>query len=161
MLDKYSITEIINKQDPALEKVGLLFLEMYGYMQTNGLMLELIPGGHQKWINSISKNLGRFGVLYVLKNNDEIIGFAHGSIRLAPDYLGSKKLGVITHVYVNENARTKGAGSDLVHALEQWFVQQSVHSVELQVLSGNLPAIGFWERLGYVSELLQCRKILS
>ncbi len=43
---------------------------------------------------------------------------------------------------------------------EEWFAKQNVHSIELQVLSGNQPAIGFWEKLGYASELLQCRKVL-
>lgn len=160
MPDKHSITEIVNKQDPILEKVGLLFHEMYDYMQANGLMLNLVPNGHEKWISSISKGLGRFGVLFVLQKDDEIIGFAHGSIRLAPDYLGSKKLGVITHVFVKDNARNTGAGKGLVNALEQWLSQQEVHSIELQVLNGNIPAIGFWEKLGYAPELLQCRKIL-
>lgn len=160
MPDKHSIIEIVNKQDPVLEKVGLLFREMYVYMLANGLNLDLAPNGHEKWISSISKGLGRFGVLFTLQKDEEIIGFAHGSIRLAPDFLGSKKLGVITHVFVNDNARNKGEGRALVHALEQWFAQQEVHSIELQVLSGNVPAIGFWEKLGYAPELLQCRKIL-
>jgi GNAT superfamily N-acetyltransferase len=160
MLNKYLIKEITDKQDPTLEQVGVLFGEMYEYMQAHGLKLELSPDGCQQWISSVSKGLGRFGVLYVIFNDDDIFGFAHGSIRLSPDYLGSKKLGVITHVFVRDNDRSSGAGRKLVNALEDWFVKQNIHSIELQVLSGNQPAIGFWEKLGYASELLQCRKVL-
>jgi ribosomal protein S18 acetylase RimI-like enzyme len=159
MLDNIHIREISERTDPALESVEDLFFEMYDYMKQHGLMIDLAIDGKQRWIEAVKKTLGRFGTLSVCTKGDEVIGFAHGSIRLTPDYLGNKKVGVITHVHVQHQYRGMGSGLLLVKSLEQWFSKQDVHSVELQVLSENLPAIGFWEKLGYYNELLQCRKM--
>jgi len=161
MPDRINIRELTDKQDAVLEEVKVLFQEMYSYMETHGLMLGLASEGAEKWLNGITKGLGRFGVLYLASSNGKLIGFAHGAIRLIPDYLGNLKTGVITHVFVSKEYQAQGTGEELVHELEQWFKEQKVHSVELQVLADNHPAIGFWKKLGYQPELLQCRKMFD
>ena len=158
MQSKFEIKEISDKSDPKLENLALLFEEMYDFMAEQGLMLGLAEQGAQKWLNSIGQGLGRFGILYVCQTDEGVIGFAHGALRLTPDYLGSKKVGVITHVFVKDELRKKGAGRMLVEALEHWFEEQKVASVELQVLAPNDSAIQFWESTGYKKELLQFRK---
>lgn len=158
MPDTVQIKEILRKDDPLLQDAEQLFGAMYEFMAGNGLKIQLPPEGARKWIENISKGLGRFGVLYVATLNGITAGFAHGSIRLAPDYLGNVKVGVITHIFVREESRGKGTGEKLVRALEAWFREKEVHSVELQVLVNNERGIAFWERLGYPPELLQCRK---
>ena len=152
------IREITDSNDPAWEVVEVLFEEMYQFMAEHGLGLPLTEGGASQWIGSVKKGLGRFGLVFICADDDEITGFSHGSIKLSPDYLGNKKIGVITHVHVKDKHRTKGSGTALVKALEQWFEKQQVHSVELQVLSANNYAIRFWEKLGYSQELHQYRK---
>jgi ribosomal protein S18 acetylase RimI-like enzyme len=159
MPDNFSIREIISKEDPTINQVEQLFLDMYEYMQHHGLLLGLADKGEKKWMDSVLKGLGRFGVLYISTVDKEITGFAHGSIRLSPDYLGNKKLGVITHVHLKEKYRAHGAGKAMVKKLEEWFSDQDVHSIELQVLGDNIPAIGFWQKMGYRNELVQCRKM--
>jgi ribosomal protein S18 acetylase RimI-like enzyme len=42
--------------------------------------------------------------------------------------------------------------------LQDWFRMKKVHSVELQVISGNPEAKEFWKKLGFVEELQQYRK---
>jgi len=158
-MDSINIREISDRQDPALEIVEGLFLDMYEYMNQHGLMLDLADGGQQRWIEAVKKTMGRFGVLLICTLGDETIGFAHGSVRISPDYLGNLKIGVITHIHLMDKFRGQGAGIALVRSLEQWFADNEVHSVELQVLSENHPAIGFWKNLGYHNELLQCRKM--
>ena len=91
-----------------INQVEHLFLDMYEYMQHHGLLLGLADKGEKKWMDSVLKGLGRFGVLYISTVDKEITGFAHGSIRLSPDYLGNKKLGVITHVHLKEKYRAHG-----------------------------------------------------
>ena len=134
---------------------------MYDDMLGHGLMLTLAGDGPQKWLDSVKKSLGRFGVLYISVSEKEISGFAHGSLRLTPDFLGNKKVGVVTHVFVKDVERREGAGKALVSSLEKWFADQQVHSVELQVLSDNLPALDFWKKLGYQTELQQYRKLAA
>ena len=159
MQDNINIREITDRDDPAMKSVEKLFIEMYDFMKQHGLILDLATDGSHKWIETVKKSLGRFGVLFICTLNEEDIGFAHGSIRLTPDYLGNRKTGVITHIHLVDKFRGQGAGIALVKSLEQWFSDQKVHSVELQVLSENHPAIGFWKKLGYQNELVQYRKL--
>ena len=161
MQNKFFIQELSDKQDQRLDDVAVLFGKMYDDMLGHGLMLTLADDGPQKWLDSVKKSLGRFGVLYISVSEKGISGFAHGSVRLTPDYLGNKKVGVITHVFVKDEERQEGTGKALVSSLEKWFVDQKVHSVELQVLSDNHPALGFWEKLGYRTELQQYRKLAT
>ena len=155
------IRELTLTEDPSFIQVEGLFLSMYSFMERHGLMIGLSEDGATKWIESIKKGLGRFGVLYIASVGGEIVGFSHGSIRLVPDYLGNRKVGVITHIYVNEKNRSSGIGEKLVKNLEKWFAGRKVHSVELQVLSPNQAGINFWKKLGYHTELVQCRKMGS
>lgn len=159
MPDKMIIKELTDGTDPAWEEVENLFQEMYQFMTEHGLQLPLSENGSSQWLASVKKGLGRFGIVFVCVHEDEIIGFSHGSIRLSPDYLGNKKMGVITHVHVKDAYRKNKSGTALVKALEGWFEKQQVHSVELQVLSANNSAISFWEKLGYDQELIQYRRI--
>jgi len=152
------IREISQASDPATNRVEEMFHDMYLYMNKHGLKLKLAEGGERKWLDGILKGLGRFGILLVASIDGEVVGFAHGGIRLAPDYLASKKLGVITHVFVEEEYRETGAGKQMVLMLESWFSQKEVDSVELQVLADNISGTAFWEKLGYLTELNQHRK---
>lgn len=157
MPEHFEIREI-GREDAAWKEIEELFKDMYSYMSEHGLRIALAEGGAGKWVASVKKGLGRFGILFMSFDEDVVSGFAHGSIRLTPDYLGNKKTGVITHIHLKEEHRRKGAGLALVKALEKWFSEQQVHSIELQVLDENLPGIAFWEKLGYACELRQYRK---
>ena len=152
------IREVLAKDDPAFEKVEVLFSDMYDYMSGTGLNIDLAEEGAASWLKGVVQGLGRFGTLHIASIHDKLIGFAHGSIRLTPDYLGSRKVGVITHIYVDGEYQGKGVGEKLVRALEEWFRDKQVHSVELQVLASNKAGIAFWEKLGYPLELYQHRK---
>jgi ribosomal protein S18 acetylase RimI-like enzyme len=151
--------QIDDASDPAVGQVKNLFKEMYAYMQDQGLMLELDHEGPEKWIGSVKRTLKRFATLQVAFHDDEAIGFAHGSLGMTPDYLGSRKIGVVTHIYVKPAYRSRKIATKLLEGLEHWFGGQQVHSIELQVLSQNLEAMNFWRKMGYTSELFQFRKI--
>ena len=158
MPEEFSIRTLNAGDDHELFLVERLFQSMYDYMEEHGLIIGLADDGASKWLKGAKKGLGRFGVIYIASTGDDIKGFAHGSIRLTPDYLGNKKVGVITHIFVEDEYRGKGIGEKLIRGLEKWFVENEVHSMELQVLSANQKGIVFWKKLGYHSELLQCRK---
>lgn len=160
MNDPIQIRAIKESSDASMEAIRTMFGEMYAYMREHGLKLDLAGNGAQKWVENVSKGLDRFNCIFLAEENGKPTGFAHGSLRLSPDYLGNKKLGVITHVFVRDEYRKQGVGKKLVLALENWFSEKQVHSVELQVLDMNKAGIAFWQELGYPPELMQCRKIL-
>ncbi len=149
----------VDKESPYLGQIESLFRDLYEYMKGVGLMMPLVPGGEKLWRVSVEKmSGGRFGRLLAAVRNGEVVGFGHGVVRYATDYLGGHKVGYISQLYVRPDRRTGGVGRILVAELEKWFREKNVHSFELQVICGNALGIGFWERLGYRHELLQMRK---
>ena len=136
-----------------------LFSRMYRQMDEMGLALGLCEGGAEKWMKTARNTAGKFGVAFLAMEQDTPVGFAHGLIKFLPDYLGGFAVGSITHVYVDDRARRSGIGTRLVNELENWFRQKKIHSIELQVISGNPAGKIFWESLGYAEELRQFRKI--
>jgi len=157
---KAEITLITDPSDKAFKQIGQLFIDLYKDMSDNGMVIPLSPDGPEQWINAVKLSLNRFACLAVAGEADKITGFAHGAIRFMPDYLGKIKTGIVTHIYVQPGHRGTGTGKLLLQKLETWFRSKEVHSVELQVVSGNFTAIKFWRENGYMHELEQYRKTL-
>jgi GNAT superfamily N-acetyltransferase len=158
MKDKLLIREITSREDVVLPEVNRLFTAMYDHMREHGLMLNIPADGYERWLATALQGPGRFSRLIVCRSDLKVTGFAHAGIRITPDYLGNRKVGVISHVFVEPQVRGRGAGKEMVKDLERWFAEKQVHSVELQVLTKNIPAVVFWEKLGYLPELMQFRK---
>jgi len=145
--------------DQAFDQVKSLFSDMYIFMQEHGLLLPLAEHGQEKWIQTVKRTVQRFCTVQIAIIGDQIIGFAHGALSMTPDYLGNKKVGVVTHIYVKPEYRKQDIAAKLLSELEEWFDEQQVHSIELQVLVENTRAIEFWKQMGYRKELLQFRKL--
>ncbi len=139
--------------------VAELFTAMYGRMEEMGLMLPLSEGGTAQWMKTAQNTSGKFGIVILARCGEQSIGFAHGMLKFLPDYLGGYTVGTITHIFVDEDERRAGVGRQLVLELENWFHSKKVHSIELQVISGNADAREFWQDLGFKEELIQYRKI--
>ncbi len=154
-----TLKEITDAQDPLLLQVEKLFELLYEQMSGQGLILPLAEKGAELWIGTVKKMINRMGVLIVALNEERVVGFANGTIRFTPDYLGSLKIGSITHIFVLEELRKSGTGYKLVDVLEKWFKSKEVHSIELQVISNNLNGIDFWKGCNYQEELIQFRKV--
>ena len=152
----------IDGLSPELEKeIAGLFKDMYIEMRESGLMLDLAEDGSGKWLKSIKNTLDRFTKLFVTFKDSVPVGFASGSLAITHDYLGSKKIGVINHVFVLKAYRGRQLARQMVNSLEDWLREKEVHSIELQVLYHNKSAIEFWEKMSYSTELLQMRKFIG
>ncbi len=150
-----------DQQQEEWEQVENLFRNMYAWMHNLGIMLPLESSGSMKWMSAARNTAEKFGRLAVAKSGDQVVAFAHGMIKFLPDYLGGKPVGMITHIFVAKEFRDKHVGAKLVAMLEDWFRSKKVHSVELQVITGNPDAMAFWKNLGYSEELQQFRKFID
>ena len=152
----------LNKENPYIEQyldqVENLFVQLFDYMKTVGLVTPLIKGGEKLWRDSLEKTIGKMSVLIIAEKDKEVMGFAHGILRFAPNFLGEYKIGFVPHVYVSSKVRAKGVGENLYLKLEEWFKQKDVKVYELQVLCGNSGAINFWEKMGYIKNIVQMYK---
>ena len=57
--------------------------------------------------------------------------------------------GLIADLYVVPASRRSGVGRQLATVALEWFVDQGIDVVALQVLEGNAAGRAFWERLGF------------
>lgn len=158
MTGDLNIREIKINSDPALKDVEHMFGMLY---EEESQGIELAEQGAQIWLRGVMKGAGRFGVLLLASLEGQNIGFAHGNLRILPDYYGNLKVGFISHVYVKEKYRGKGFAVKLVKGLEEWFAAKEVHSVELDVLTNNQAGTAFWKKMGYSVELYRSRKMGS
>lgn len=158
---KFDFITLDQPQQPGWDEVNELFRQMYAAMDAMGLMIPLAEDGAENWVQSAKNIAGKYGITILVKNDAKAIGFAHGTLRFMPDYLGGLYIGSITHVYVDEQYRRTGIGKLLIKQLEDWFLSKKVHSIELQVIAGNQGAQSFWQKLGYHNELVQYRKMMS
>ncbi|MBL08960.1 MAG: hypothetical protein CL402_00320 [Acidiferrobacteraceae bacterium] len=148
-----------NTSFSTFQQVEVLFKQLYEGMEKQGLSLNLQNNGPQIWIRQLKKSLGKFQVLVIAEELGSVIGFGVGAIRLAPDYLEIKKVGLITHINITPEKRRNRIGRKIVHELEAWFSENKVDSIELEVLVNNESGEHFWGELGYQKNLIKMKKI--
>ena len=134
------------------------FKQLYGFMETKGLVMSLVEGGAQLWINSIKSTLGKLSNIYLAYDNNKIVGFAAGIIRLSPAYLGNKKIGYYSHLFILPDYRRTGTGDSLSKAVEAWFIEKKVDIIELEIIVDNNNSFKFFDKLGYRKDIIKLTK---
>jgi len=147
-----------NTSPSTFRQVEVLFKQLYEEMDQQGLQLSLQTNGSEIWIRQLKKTLGRFQSLVIAEELGNVIGFGVGAIRLAPEYLEIKKVGLITHINIVPEKRRNRIGKKIVNELEAWFSENQVDSIELEVLANNKSGARFWELLGYQKNLIRMQK---
>ncbi len=79
-------------------------------------------------------------LFYIIWDNDNPIG--HGRILW-------KKIPILEDIYIDENLRSKGFGSNLIKFLENEIKIKNFFQIKLYVEEDNKKAIMFYEKLNY------------
>ena len=157
---KIDIRPLTAKEDDVIyNQLTQLFLEMYTFLKEIGLTQNLAPNGELIWLNSVKKFLDKLNVVYIAMNGNKIIGFSTGNIRLNPSFLGSQKIGYLSHVYITPLYRNMNLGSLLSLEVENWLIKNKVNQIDLEVLIENEGGMKFWSKLGYTAEYVMMTKI--
>lgn len=82
----------------------------------------------------VAENTQPLGVVYARLREDQYMGVA---------------VGVLSWLYVAEEARGKGVSSLLMEAADSWMATQAVMGREVFVTAENAPALKLYERFGY------------
>lgn len=154
-MNDWRIEVISSASHQRIDAVGPLMEAMYAEMQEQGPIRPLADHGARIWMNGISPGLERFGRLCIAVKEDEVVGFAHGALKLLPEHQGGACVGHITHVHVLPDQRRSGIARALVASLDEWFQAKQVSGTEIHIVVGNEQARAFWSVLGYAPELLQ------
>lgn len=147
-----------NEMDSTFQRVEEMFVGMYRFMSDRGLTLTLKEGGERIWLKSMMPMLGKTNAIVVAFAEELPVGFAAGNVRISPAFLGNKKIGHLSHLFVDEDHRKYSLGRKLSEHLEEWFYQKNVELIELDVLIQSEDVIRFWERAGYRTEYIKMNK---
>ena len=150
----------VDRDSPLLHQVESLFAEFYADLHSKALSLPLQANGAAQWRRSIERSLGKLNQVVVAVEDGRAVGFAQGVVRIGPSYLGSAKLGVVSHLYVQPDVQGRRVGASMVAELEDWFRTVNVEECELHAIWTNDQARDFWKKMGYAEKLVDMRKRL-
>ena len=107
------------EQEATLQRIEEMFIDMYRFMSERGLSLTLQKGGQKIWLKSMMPMLGKTNAIFVALVDDQPVGFTAGNIRISPAFLGNRKMGHLSHLFVDENYRKYRLGMKLSKKLKQ------------------------------------------
>jgi GNAT superfamily N-acetyltransferase len=144
-----------NADTDDMPRIEPLWRALYKHQADHGMLLRLPDNAYDVWLKSMEPFLGRFANISLAEVNGELVGFVAGRIRTMPPYFGSLTVGAISEVFVSDRFRGRQIGEILLNFALDWFHQQGVSRVELQVVAGNPDGMKFYRRLGWREELVQ------
>lgn len=155
-----TIRVVQDPNDDRLEALLPMFEDLHQVMHAHGMVQTLAPNGAQLWLRGVRAGLERFNRMVLAVDEDRVVGFTCGSIKLAPEYLGGARVGHWTHLYVVEEYRRGGVSRAMSELLHEWFRAQGVVSVETQVVREHPSSRHFAESFGYLVEWTNLRLTL-
>lgn len=117
--------------------------------QSNPLIWRITKAGRQKLVHDVSHLLtDDTSLVIVAEQDNNIVGFAYGQILRRTEYKPNKA-GIIGMIFVLENHRRHGIGTQLIHELCKYFEAENVSHISLRYVLGNKEAEAFWQHLGF------------
>jgi RimJ/RimL family protein N-acetyltransferase len=147
------IVRLVTEEE--LERLRPLWEALYAHQLLHGMRIVLPQDAFDAWTTGMRPSLGRFGFVVASELDGEFLGFLAGRIRMLPPHFGSQPVGFIGEVFVSEDQRSRGLGARMLVLAMEWFRENGVKRVELQVVIENRGAVRFYERLGWHKELVQ------
>jgi len=122
---------------------------------------ELAEDCREKWRKFIENGFDREGMCtFVAEKENELVGFLNVVIRERMSIFEYTHIGMILDVFVKEEKRGEGVGTQLTKRAERWIKEKGVNIAVLTVSPENERAVKFWEEAGYETYLLKKRKKL-
>lgn len=140
-----------------LPAVSQLWAHYIAFHQQVGLAFATDDNSASAWASGFERTLGRFSFIWVAESEGQFLGFLAARIKRLPPYLGGALVGEIADLWVEEAARGQGAASGMCELALEKMRELQVHSIEVQVLTGNPHAQRFWQEKGFLPELVQFR----
>lgn len=85
----------------------------------------------------------------------EVIGYIIGRLAENPPVFAMRRFGYVTDICVAPQWRRMGVGRKLFAALKEWFRQQGLAVVQLNVAAFNPTSQAFWRAMGFQDFLNQ------
>ncbi|HLK42226.1 MAG TPA: GNAT family N-acetyltransferase, partial [Thermoleophilia bacterium] len=108
-------------------------------------------GGHLFNVREGGDGDGRDGERWVGMLGDVVVGFAAARVEELAD---GSRLGGITALFVEPEARAVGVGECLVRSIVEWCDEQGCTGIDAAALPGARAAKNFFEESGFTARLL-------
>ncbi|MFA6087937.1 GNAT family N-acetyltransferase [Mucilaginibacter sp.] len=96
--------------------------------------------------------------LVVAELDGEVIGSGYARIESSKIYLKHPQHAYLGFMYVLPQHRGKGVNKMVIDALRDWAVSRGINELRLEVYYQNAPAIKAYEKVGFISHMIQMRK---
>lgn len=152
---------IRNAATEDVAEIVTLRKEVAEYHAALNKQFELSADAIELFTSDLKNNLAdkRFRVL-VAVNENKILGYAIGKIKVSPPVFVERKFGFIDEFGVTAHARKHGVGKALVNGLLEWFKENGAADIELGVLLQNTAGVNFWRSCGFEDAQLRMYKKL-
>ena len=90
--------------------------------------------------------------IFVVTEGSRIVGFC--DFWMYPEFLHGGNIAYLNNIYVEEQMRSKGAGSGLLSRVLEECRDEGVKAIHVPVKASNTSAISFYKRHGITDELL-------
>jgi RimJ/RimL family protein N-acetyltransferase len=104
------------------------------------------------WLDTFKRTLGKFSIAYVAVYEENVVGFLLARIKRLPPYMGGILVGELSDEWIVPEVRRLGVGAHMCHLALEWLRNQKVHSVEIQVLTGNDASWNMLSAMGFKQE---------
>jgi len=126
----------------------ILFDEEFAkYDQTINCNWTLSKEGEDFYKKRIS---GESGCAFVLKSDEQIIGYLVGSLSDDEFYRNIKNIAELDDMFILEQFRSGGYGSKLYDAFIDWCEAKKVKRIKVLVTAKNEQAINFYKKKGFL-----------
>jgi ribosomal protein S18 acetylase RimI-like enzyme len=120
--------------------------------------VDLSPTPDEAWLTGYRyRGAGLPAVAREVLTNADQLAFASVHLDPAPAPPAAVARGVVTDgwlgvtaVTVGEQHRRRGLATEVMAALQRWAADRGAHSVYLQVVADNRPALALYRRAGFI-----------
>ena len=113
-------------------------------------------GAEQVWRDFAKRHMAendRF--LFVAEVSGEVVAYVMGSVEPNPPVMEPTTHGIVQDIYVLDDSRRQGVGTQLWLAALEWFRAKGQTDVELNVAALNPLAGEFWRSQGFADYLIR------
>ena len=143
-----------------LATIVTFYTKLNGAFHEMGYSLPSPENVGQLWLDSFRRTLGKFSNIHVAEVDKKLVGFMLSKVKRLPPYMGGMLVGELSDMWIEPDYRRFGIGRRLSVIAIDWLREQKVHSVEIQVLSGNEPSYKLYESMGFKWDFRHARLIL-
>jgi len=118
----------------------------------------IIQKMHDEYFAEVFAKSSPLQATFIAEKDNESLGFIHTCSH--KDGVSGETCGTVPLLGVSPNAQGLGVGKALITAAEQWAKAQGYRLLHLEVFANNDKAQGFYQKLGFETEILHMIKTL-